>query len=172
MFKDAQKKYDRKKHIKPLYRKVNTHARNVNHHFGGDFRHDRHSKRAEYIKMAKDVQRGLDYTHLFQFLLSKVGQKWDQIYSQAIKRLDKSDPIFYMVARQESDKKEYFRAGDSTYFSGLYVDESGLLQKVAPELGPESLRPFCSCCTHTFNGFPFTKRFGSSTDVTVELETT
>jgi len=46
-------------------------------------------------------QRGLDYTPLFFFLLSKIGQHWDEVYSEAISRLDRPDPIFWMVAQHE-----------------------------------------------------------------------
>jgi len=47
--------------------------------------------------------------------------------------------------------------GESTYYSGLYVDEAGILRLVDPDLRPQDLVPDCTCCTHTLNGV----RFGS-----------
>lgn len=102
-------------------------------------------------------RRGLDYTPLFRFLLSKVGSEWDGVHREAVSRLDRPEPIFRMVARDEDGRREIVRTGESTYFSGLYVDNAGILRAVNPDLGPEDLTPSCSCCTHTFNGV----RFGS-----------
>jgi hypothetical protein len=141
----------------PLYRKVNTTARGVRHDFGGDYRHDRNTKAEKNSEktrgsMGAKVNRGLDYTPLFRFLLSKVGKNWTEVHKEAISRLDHEDPIYWMVAINEEDKQEDFRAGESSYYSGLYVDENNILQKVNPELGPESLQPYCGCCTWTFNG--------------------
>ena len=39
-------------------------------------------------------QHGLDYTPLYKFLLFKVGRKWDEVYSEAIARLDKKNQFF------------------------------------------------------------------------------
>lgn len=103
------------------------------------------------------MKRGLDYTPLFRFLLSKVGQNWDEIFSEARSRLDKTDPIFWMVAMNEQEKKDYVRVGESSYYSGLFVDENGILQIHNPNLKAVDMMPFCNCCTHTFNG----KLFGS-----------
>ena len=70
-----------------LYRKVNTKALNVRHYFGGDFKNTRHSKRETLEqtkgKMFGKKERGLDYTPLFRFLLSKVGCNWDEVFSEA-----------------------------------------------------------------------------------------
>ena len=146
---------------KPLYRKVNTKARGVRHDFGGDFKHLRRKKR-DTIEQARGSmhgkrERGLDYTPLFRFLLSKVGSKWNDVFSEARSRLDKTDPIYWLVALNPEDKEDYVRTGESTYFSGMYVDQEGLLQLSNPELKAKDLTPFCDCCTHTFNG----KLFGS-----------
>lgn len=75
---------------------------------------------------------GYDYTPLFKFLLSKVGEKWDEIYSEAKSRLDKEEPIFWLVALHPDEREDFIRCGESSYYSGLYVDEAGLLQKVNP----------------------------------------
>ena len=96
--------------------------------------------------------RGLDYTPLFKFLLSKVGNNWNEVFSEAKSRLDKQDPIFWMVALNEEEKKDCVRVGESTYFSGLFVDNNGVLQLVNPNLKAVDMKPFCDCCTHTFNG--------------------
>src|SRR5574337_3049 len=144
-----------------LYRKVNTKAKGVHHDFGGDFKDSRNSKR-ETVQQVKGTmfgtkQRGLDYTPLFQFLLSKVGCNWNEVFSESKSRLDKPDPIFWIVALHENEKKDYVRIGESTYFSGLFVDDNGILQLVNPNLKAVDMIPFCDCCTHTFNG----KLFGT-----------
>jgi hypothetical protein len=140
---------------KPLYRKVNTRARGVRHNFGGDFKNSRHAKSVIADQVTNSMhgkkERGLDYTPLFRFLLSKVGSTWDEVYSEAISRLDKKEPIFWLVALDEADKKDYVRIGDSSYFSGLYVDENKVLRLSNPELKAKDLKPFCECCTHTLN---------------------
>jgi hypothetical protein len=115
----------------PLYRKVNTRARNVNHNFGGDFKYSR-NKKQETLEQTKGTmfgkkERGLDYTPLFRFLLSKVGLEWNEIFSEAKSRLDKTEAIFWLVALSENDKEDFVRIGESSYFSGMYIDEEGIL---------------------------------------------
>jgi hypothetical protein len=105
------------------------------------------------------VRRGLDYTPLFKFLLSKIGSDWNDVYSEAVARLDRPDPIFWLVALHEHERREWVCLGESTYYSGLYVNADGRLEAVNPDLGPSSLSPGCDCCTHTFNGVRFTRRF-------------
>ena len=109
--------------------------------------------------MKKGVQRGLDYTPLFKFLLSNIGNKWDEVFSEAVARLDKQDPIFWMVSNDIENARDYILVGESSYYSGLFVDKLGRLQIVAPEIDETTLSPSCKCCTHTFNGKPFTKRY-------------
>lgn len=148
---------------KPLYRKVNTKARGVHHNFGKDFSKERNAKRQSKATttgaMSRKKERGLDYTPLFKFLLSRVGDKWDDIFSEAKSRLDKTAPIFWLVALHEADQKERVRVGESTYYSGMYVDESGMLQLTNPRLSAENMQPICPCCTHTFNGVIFGKKY-------------
>jgi hypothetical protein len=144
----------------PLFRKVNTQTHGVRHGTGGDYRTQREAlaqSDATRSAMHGKGRRGLDYTPLFRFLLSRVGSEWDSVYSEAVARLDRPDPIFWLVARHEGERREMVRMGESTYYSGLYVDDAGLLQVVNPDLRAEDLTPFCNCCTHTFNGV----RFGS-----------
>ena len=147
---------------RPLFRKVNTTAHGVHHRTGGDSGDDRNTKVQKSFdgnrqSMHGRQLRGLDYTPLFRFLLSKVGSEWDAVFSEAVARLDRPEPIFWLVARSELERKDYVRVGESTYFSGLYVDESGRLQRVNPDFSVDDLRPSCRCCTHTFNGVPFTR---------------
>ena len=106
-------------------------------------------------------RRGLNYTPLFRFLLSKRGQPWNSIYSEAKARLDREEPIFWLVALPAHERQRYVRVGHSSYYSGMYVHDAGTLQLVDPSLSPASLVPSCKCCTHTFNGAPFTRPFGS-----------
>ena len=82
----------------PLYRRVNTRARGVHHHTGGEYRHDCHSKRtlqsdANWQSMHGPVRRGPDYTPLFRFLLSRVGKPWRDVHSEAVARLDRAEPL-------------------------------------------------------------------------------
>jgi hypothetical protein len=149
---------------KPLYRKENTLARGHHHFTGGDFRHERNTKdflnlEANRSSMNGKKNRGLDYTPLFKFLISKIGKEWSQIYSEAVSRLDRKEPIFWLVALQEHERQDFVRGGDSSYYSGLFVDEHGLLQIVNPEISAKTLSPFCRCCTHTFNGVVFSKKY-------------
>lgn len=154
----------------PLYRKVNTRARGVRHHTGGDYRHQRNTKREQQAAadevargtMHKRERRGLDYTPLFRFLLSKVGEDWSAVHSEAISRLDREEPIYWMVARTPAERQAYVCIGGTSFFSGLYVDDDGKLAKVAPELRNEDLAPWCPCCTHTFNGVPLVKKYKPS----------
>lgn len=151
----------------PLYRKVNTRTHHVHHDKGGEHRHGRHGKAAvrntaEGVTreaMHGKVQRGLDYTPLYRFLLSRVGTPWAEARREAESRLDRPDPIFWMVALREEDRRTVVRTGESSYFSGLYVDDDGLLQRVAPEITHETMRPNCECCTNTLNGQRLVRHF-------------
>jgi hypothetical protein len=146
---------------KPLYRKVNTRTRGVRRHESVAHYRDQRNTKAESRREASrgsmhpGKRYGLDYTPLFRFLLSRVGGHWDRIFSEAVARLDRPDPLFWMVAIQEDEREDIVRLGESSYFNGLYVDEQNLLQIVDPDLKAENMTPSCQCCTHTFNGVPF-----------------
>ena len=147
----------------PLYRKENTRALNYRHNVpGGEFRYERHTKKMQnfegHKKSMKKKDRGLDYTPLFKFLLSKVGENWDKVYSEAVSRLDKQEPIFWMVAIHEDNKKNVVRIGENSQYSGLYVDNENLLQLVDPDITINDIYPSCSCCTYSFNGVPLTNK--------------
>lgn len=149
---------------RPLYRKVNTTAHAVLHQKGGSYSDARNTRMIQQSSAVREgmhanQRRGLDYTPLFKFLLSRIGEPWDGVCREAVSRLDRPDPIFWMVALREHERRPYFRIGESSLFSGLYVDDEGRLQMVDPSLGPSSLTPSCKCCTHTFNGIRFTRRF-------------
>lgn len=148
----------------PLYRKVNTTAHRVHHGQGGDYSDDRNARATRSDEAVRSPmhgrrQLGLDYTPLFRFLISKVGAEWASVYSEAVARLDRADPIFWLVALRHDERRRYVLIGESSYYNGLYVDDIGTLQLVDPVVGPSSLVPRCKCCTHTFNGTPFTRPF-------------
>ncbi len=152
---------------KPLYRKVNTTARGVHHLHSKDFSDARQANTSMLFESKRTAmngkkERGLDYTPLFKFLLSKVGSSWNEVQSEARARLDREEPIFWLVAIRAQEKKDYVRIGEASYFSGLYVDDGNLLQFVNTNIGAESLAPQCSCCTHTFNGIRFTRKYDPS----------
>ncbi len=124
----------------PLYRKENKVSLSTKYYVrtGGEYRYQRHTKstlndESTHLPM-NSGKYGYDYTPLFRFLLSKVGQDWDEVFSEAKSRLDKTGPVFWMVALHEQERKAVVRLGESSYYSGLYVDGEGLLQKVDPEL--------------------------------------
>jgi hypothetical protein len=104
---------------------------------------------------------GWDYTPLFKYLLSKVGQPWNDVYKDIKPRLNSVVPIHWMVNRYKNidELLGYIRVGQSTYYSSLYVDDKGLLQYVDKSINETTLEPSCKCCTHTFNGKRFTKKY-------------
>ena len=153
-----------------LFRKVNTTAHGVHHRFAGEFSAERNSAEvmsheSMRLPMHGKVRRGRDYTPLFKILLSKVGSNWDEVHAEAVSRLDRIEPISWLVALHPSVEQDVVRTGEASYFSGLRVDENGRLQVVYPSLGPGSLAPQCKCCTHTFNGARFTQPFSASSNI-------
>lgn len=149
---------------KDLYRKVNTKVCRMGlyHDFGSDAKYDRNTKKGISKSMKSNKRRGLDFTPLYMFLISKIGQKWDEIYSEAKSRIPASETealqnLFHTATYYEDHGYKTF--GEGTMYSTLVVDENGLLQKSMPELSIEHLYPSCSCCTHTFNGKPLTNKW-------------
>jgi hypothetical protein len=148
---------DRKK---PLYRSVNTRTHGVRHGSGGEYRWSRRREdRTHDGAMRGKQHHGRDYTPLFKFLLSRVGEEWDAVFAEAVARLDRDEPVFWIVARSEAEKTPFVRIGENAYYSGLFVDAGGRLQMVNPDLRVEHMEPGCACCTHTFNGVPFTRKY-------------
>lgn len=144
----------------PLYRAVNTRTHGVRHDRGGDARHERHTKAGTDPEVSRGSmhgrqRHGRDYTPLFRFLLSREGRRWDAVYAEAKARLDTPEPIFWLVALREDEGQRCVRTGESSYFSGLFVDAEGILRRVDPALAPADMKPDCTCCTHTLNGVRF-----------------
>lgn len=107
------------------------------------------------------AQLGWDYTPLFKYLLSKVGQPWNDVYKDVKPRLNSTIPIHWMVSTNKDVNTllGYIRVGESTYYSSLYVDNKGLLQYVDKTIDHTTLKPTCKCCTYTFNGKRFTNKY-------------
>lgn len=146
-----------RQHKKPLYRSVNTRTYGVRHGSGSKFKWERNTKatkenRSTHQSMHSGQRHGFDYTPLFKFLLSRVGKNWDEVHSEAVSRLDREEPISWIVASDFSEGSPFVRVGESSYFNGLYIDENNKLAVVDPELTSETMPPFCACCTHTLNG--------------------
>ena len=104
---------------------------------------------------------GYDFTPLYMFLLSKVSQQWDAVYSEACDRLPREyrERIFDLIQTIEGvlvgDRKEIHdvvRCGESSYYSGLKV-ENGMLVVINPNYNPQNVIG-CLCHTHSFNGKP------------------
>lgn len=116
----------------PLYRSVNTRSRGVFHASGGDYRWSR---------------RRVDRVH---------------DGAEVVARLDRAEPILWMVARSDAEKSPFVLIGENTYYSGLFVDADNRLRLIDPDLHVEHMEPGCACCTHTFNGVPFTRKYDPS----------
>ncbi|MGO2972054.1 hypothetical protein EYY83_12490 [Hafnia alvei] len=152
---------------KKLYRKENRTTYNVrSNNPGSEYRLVRHKQKIinenapSKLPMKRKQNRGLDYTPLFMFLISRVGESWDAIYHEAVSRLDTPEPIFWLVALHEHEEKDYVRCGESSYYNGLYIDSNGTLQKVNADLTAKDIPIIrCNCCTHTFNGVPIEKAY-------------
>ncbi len=151
-----------KTEIKPLYRKVNTNTHYVHHNSGSDARHDRNTKGGLKRSMKKGVERGLDYTPLYKYLLSRIGDKWDNIYRDILPRVVDRDPIFHLINNDGKFKQGYIRCGESSYYSALIIDDNGILQLEKPDLKNEDIYPSCSCCTHTFNGKVLNNKYSNN----------
>lgn len=109
---------------KPLYTKINRTTRGIHRmNAGGEYRDERNSKKqpeGNRKSMGKKEKRGLDYTPLYKFLLSKVGQDWASVHSEAVSRLDCEAPIYHMVAILEKERQDIVAISEFTYFNGLY----------------------------------------------------
>lgn len=154
------------KEIKPLYRKVNTTCHGGKIYHGNNQKYDRNKKEdlksKEKMKSGKQ-NHGLDFSPLYAYLRKNVGKNWNELYSEIKNRLpsySKYDPLEsavlsyaqYCSLNEDDIKNGYFRDGESSTFSLMYVDESGLLQYVNSNLTVEDFKATCQCCTHTFNG--------------------
>ena len=144
----------------PLYRKYNKLALNFRtNHPGSEYRYERNTKKMNNFedthKSIKSTHGGYDYTPLFKFLLSKVGKSWDEVHSEAVSRLDRQEPIFWMVDLDvDEETSGTVRIGEASQYSRLMVVD-GILVKVDNNAQPYPAS--CTCCTHSFNGKPFKK---------------
>ncbi len=126
----------------------------------GEYRWGRNRKKAEDELLAKREtmhgrqKRGRDYTPLFYFLVKQIGQPWDKVFSEVCGRLDTTEPVFWLVALHEHQKRDLVRIGDSSFYPGLFVDGNGILQQVNPSITGKDVKVICRCCTHTYMGEP------------------
>lgn len=156
------------KEKKPLYRKINR-TPVTDMWKGGEYRWDRAKHKKSDLKFEKMIKRGkgysdYDYAPLYYFLLSKVGQDWTAIHSEAVSRLpnikDGKEHVWDIVFRpyeytgNPKDMCPYTRYGDDSYYSTLYIDENNILRKVDPDFHVEKLNNYYlwGRGTPTFNG--------------------
>jgi hypothetical protein len=146
--------------IKPLYRTINTRTHHVRHNSGQDSKHDRNTKNGMGKSMKRDTNRGLDFTPLYIFLISKIGKNYDDVYSEALSRIPKSEKevIDHLFEDGQDKHFPYVRCGEHSYFSRLTVDKNGLIQKFYPDLTINDIYPSCDCHTHTFDGKVITNK--------------
>ena len=146
---------------KPLYRKANKKVHAYFHTIPpGDYSKERNSKAMKNFEGAHQSmhgkqERGYDYTPLYKFLLKNVGQQWDDVFSEAVSRLDKKDPIFDMVTLHPREGElPVVRLGESAYYSRLTVDDEGILVKLDPNFTAADMGGPSYNRTDTFNGEP------------------
>lgn len=148
------------KKSEPLYRKEKKTGLSTHYYVitGGDYRHTRNSKKQKQFDGHKQPMNsgkwGVDYTPLYRYLLSKVGQIWDEVYSEVCKRLpvEHRQAINYMVVTDTNEPEPYFRYGENSYFSTLTIKD-GILVKVDGEksfIPPSRIKSVCN--TYSFNG--------------------
>lgn len=161
---------------KKLYRKENKSSLSYIGHkdTGGDFRHDRNTKRLKNFegnrwKMSSRKERGVDFTPLYKFLLSKVGEDFDEVYSEAMSRMDgKRAPIFWMIVENTYIEEGILKNSNGTIvrpdfnneeakFSTLYIDDENKLRKVSDLNKSEFKLESCGCCTQSLDGIPYVR---------------
>lgn len=135
------------RHNEPLYRKVNRRCLHCYEDKGGKYKWQRHTKNEKLLydeeithgKMKKRANgfatNAYDYTPLFKYLLNCIGEDVDVVYHKIHKRIKERYPFDTMVSRKPKEElNDYFRWGECTFFSQLYVDENNKIQKVNPNL--------------------------------------
>ena len=95
-------------------------------------------------------KHGRDYTSLFYFLIKKIGKSWNEIFSEVCGRLDTTEPVFWLVALHEHQRRDLFCIGESSFYPGLFVDENGILQQVNTSITIKDVNVTCRCCTHLY----------------------
>ncbi len=124
-----------------LYRKVNKKSLSSLYDTirGGEYRwHRQKHKRVDFenpvnFLSMRSGKYGRDFTPLYRFLTSKVGRDWDEVYSEAVSRIERVDraKIFDLVGKRTD--YPIVRLGEATHFYRLYVDENNILQFVDAE---------------------------------------
>ena len=134
---------------KPLYRKVNKRTHNGwawYYYPKYRYRFDRHKEvdtQIERMPVKKHsiFRTGYDYTPLFRFLHSHVGDVWTDIFRECQARLNDMKPLTRMVVNvnerglvvdnyPDRELPKYCIESEDGYWSTLYVDEEGVLQFV------------------------------------------
>lgn len=162
---------------KPLYRKVNTTTRGVkgrlHRRLDGGIKHERGvftNDKLKYKMKTGQQFHGLDFSPLYGFLRKNTGRSWDEVKSEALKRLPKEnyqDPFIGVVIEYDDyiDNKEKYDAYpavcdfEASYHSLLYVDEDGILQYIDKTFTIDDVVLTCGCCTHSFNGKPIKRKY-------------
>ncbi|ENY0879170.1 hypothetical protein ACFVFU_000224 [Enterobacter hormaechei] len=141
-----------------LYCSVNTTTRHHSNNPGAEYCWERNRKRVGDELLAKresihgGQKHGRDYTSLFYFLIKKIGKSWNEIFSEVCGRLDTTEPVFWLVALHEHQRRDLFCIGESSFYPGLFVDENGILQEVNTSITIKDVKVTCRCCTHTYIG--------------------
>ena len=123
--------------VDKLYKKQNNKSLMTRNYqpFNPEFKWKRNSKEMKNFDGNKQSMTSKkherDYTPLFLFLIASVGNKADDVYSIAKRR---SDERFQEYWNYMFDGSEFHRMGENSYYSGLMIDENGLIQKVDPTL--------------------------------------
>lgn len=104
--------------------------------------------------MLSRQKRGRDYTPLFYFLIKEIGKPWNEIFSEVCGRLDTTEPVFWLVALHEHQRRDLVCIGASSFYPCLFVDENGILQQVNLSITRDDVKVTCRCCTHTYIGEP------------------
>lgn len=136
-------------HDKPLYRKVNRKCLHCYDTKSKHYRWQRNTKKEKKLledsishgKMHKRpsmfLGRKYDYTPMLMYVLNRVGEDVDKVYSDVCKRIEGEGKVLFnkMVSRKPKETlKDYFRYGEGSYYSQLYVDDENKIQKVNPNL--------------------------------------
>jgi hypothetical protein len=124
-----------------LYRKINKKSLSTKYYVkkGGEYSWKRSKVNCdlEYpmFESMKSKKLGRDYTPLYRFLESKIDQVWNDIYSECVKRLDTTDPIWWVVVNSDLSiiKHNYnniVRIGQGSYCQRLYINKDGILKSL------------------------------------------
>ena len=102
-----------------------------------DGREIRHKKRnlnfvgAQRISIIGTVWTTRPCSNCFSRALATIGQR---SMAKPFARLNRSEPIFWLVASCDAEKQPFVRIGGNSFYSGLYVDENTRLSLVDPDL--------------------------------------